>query len=185
MLTFGMTNSSPADLISQGRQARNEKRLAEAKNYFSKAFDISRQAGDEAMLAVTLCGLGQIERDLGNLSVAMEHYSEAVGLRRSGGDTPALAHTIRHLADILREQGSQTKAAPYYEKAIQIYRSYPETAPLDLANSLRGYALLKDDSGCAEQALHLWREAAALYEQAGVKAGIAECRSHIAFLLGQ
>lgn len=180
-----MTNPPAAELISQGCQARREKRLADAKSCFARAFELSRQAGDEAMLAVSLCGLGQIERDMGNLSAALGHYSEAVGLRRTGGDSPALAHTIRHVADILREQGSPAKAAPYYQKAIQIYRSHAETAPLDLANALRGYALLKVESGSAEQALLLWQEAATLYEQAGAKAGVSESKAHIAFLLGQ
>jgi len=164
--------------------------MADAKDCFKRAADAMRNAGDKSLLADALCGLGQIERDQGNGKAALECYSEAVGLRRSGGDTPALAHAIRHVADILREQESAAKAAPYYEKAISIYRSHPETVPLDLANAIRGFALLKASSASpgtqgAEQALLLWQEAAGLYEQAGVSAGIEECRQQIAFLLGR
>ena len=182
--------SSPAELISLARRARHEHRLADAKDCFKRAVDAIRNAGDKALLADALCGLGQIERDQGNGKAALEHDREAVGLRRSGGDTPALAHTIRHVADILREQESAAKAAPYYEKAISIYRSHPDTTPLDLANAIRGLALLKASSASPgtqeeEQAILLWREAAGLYEQAGVSPGIAECRQQIAFLLGR
>src|SRR5579862_1868489 len=119
---FAMTTLSAAELISQGRVARREKRLADAKDCFARAVDFVRRAGDKALLAEALCGLGQIERDQGNTNAALEHYSEAVGLRRTGGDTLELAHTIRHVADILHQQGSPLKASPFYEKSLSIYR---------------------------------------------------------------
>ncbi len=48
-----------------------------------------------------------------------------------------------------------------------------------------GYALLMGDCGDQEEAKYLWYEAQALYEQAGVEAGVAERQSHIAFLMGR
>jgi tetratricopeptide (TPR) repeat protein len=180
-----MTSHSPLELLSHGYRARSEKRLSEAKDCFIQAVDHSRKAKDKALLAQALCGLGQVERDLGNLSAALKHYGDAVDLRRALGDPLLLAHTIRHVADILRGLGSLGKAAPCYEEALGIYRSHEQTPPLDLANAIRGYALLKADTGDTDEATYLWHEAAALYEQSGVQAGVTESRSQIAFLMGR
>ena len=180
-----MMSESPVEQLSHGYQARSERRLADAKNCFAQAIDQSRKAKDKALLAQALCGLGQIERDLGNHSAALKHYGDAVELRRSLGDLLRLAHTIRHVADILRSQGSLEKATPCYEEALGIYRRHEQTPPLDLANTIRGYALLKADIGDTEEATYLWHEAAALYEESGAQAGVSESRSQIAFLMGR
>jgi hypothetical protein len=36
-----------------------------------------------------------------------------------------------------------------------------------------------------DEATMLWRQTNALYEQLGIDAGVAECRSHLAFLMGR
>jgi Tetratricopeptide repeat. len=176
---------SVAELLSQGRRARQDKRLADAKEFFERATDYCRKSGNKAILAEALCGLGQIQRDQGNISAALDHYSEAAGLRRTGGDTLALAHAIRHVADILREQGNSAKAAPCYEEALEIYRSHTDAPPLDTANAIRGYALVQANLDNADESVLLWRQAAVLYEQADIKEGVAESKLQIAFLLGR
>ena len=180
-----MMSSPSAELISRGLEARREKRLADARHLFSAAVEHCRKANDKLLLAEALAGLGQIERDEGKAHGALKHYGEAVELLRKEGDGRRLAHTIRHVADIHREQGQPAKAAQCYEEALALYRGNEQTPALELANAIRGYALLMGDCGDAEEAKYLWYEAQALYEQAGVEAGVAESRSHIAFLLGR
>ena len=137
------------------------------------------------MLAEALAGQGQVERDEGKTQAALKHYSEAVELLRKEGDGRRLAHAIRHVADIERGHKNWAKAAADYEEALALYRADEETPALELANALRGCALLKGETGEDEEAKYLWYEAKALYEQAGVEAGVAESQSHIAFLLGR
>jgi tetratricopeptide (TPR) repeat protein len=180
-----MESLPPAQLLSLGHEARSEKRLKDARDYFARAVDGCRKANDKTLLAEALCGLGQIERDLGNTGDALKHYGAAVELLR-GLDAPLLlAHAVRHVGDILRGQGQLAKAAPCYEEALAIYRGHDETPPLDLANAIRGYALLKADLVDPEEATFLWYEAMGLYAGCGVEAGVAECKSQIAFLLGR
>jgi tetratricopeptide (TPR) repeat protein len=89
------------------------------------------------------------------------------------------------VADILRGLKQTDKALLCYEEALAIYRRHEETPPLDLANAIRGYALLKGDLGDTEEATFMWHEAMALYAESGVEAGVAESKSQIAFLMGR
>jgi len=185
VVTFRMESIPAAELVSRGYDARKENRLTDAKKWFSAAVERCKKANDRPLLAQALCGLGQIERDMGNSAPALKHYSDAVALRRTQDDPLLLAHTVRHVADILRSQGQLANAATCYEEALGIYRKHEETPPLDLANAIRGYALLKADLGDPDEATFLWHEAMALYAECGVQAGVAESQSQIAFLMGR
>ena len=180
-----MTLASPADLIASGRKARFEHRLADAKEYFSLALSQSARTGDKLHTAQAHAGLGQVERDLKNNGAALKHYQFAVELFRKQENPLILAHTIRHVADILRSEKAFEQALTRYEEALEIYRAHNETPPLDLANTLRGYALAKTETGEVQEAAALWLEAQSLYEQAGVQAGVAESQSQLAFLMGR
>jgi tetratricopeptide (TPR) repeat protein len=74
------------------------------------------------------------------------------------------------------------QAAPHYNEALEIYRSHARTPPLDLANAIRGFALLKGNTGDTEEAKQLWQEARDLYAQVGVEAGVAGADAQIARL---
>ena len=141
-----MMSIPPAELLLRGHEARSDRRLADAKNYFAHAVERCRKANDRILLAQALSGLGQIERDMGNAAQALKHYSDAVELRRAQEDPLLLAHAIRHVADILRDQRQLAKAAPCYEEALALYRKHEQTPPLDLANAIRGYAHLKAET---------------------------------------
>ncbi len=180
-----MMSNPAAELVARGYEARGEKRLADAKNCFAQAVERCRKANDRLLLAQALSGLGQIERDMGNSALALRHYGDAVTLRRTQDNPLLLAHSVRHVADILREQRKAAEAAACYEEALGIYRSHAETGRLDLANAIRGYALLKAEIGDPEEATFLWHEAMALYAEAGVQAGVTESQSQIAFLMGR
>ena len=177
-----MTGANLETLLKEGYQARREDRLAEAKGCFTQAVDLSRTANDEAMLAKALVGLGQIERDLHETDAALRHYEDAVAICRKFDDPLSLAHTVRHVGDILRNQERLELAAPCYEEALEIYRRQAETPPLDLANAIRGYALVKAGTGDKEEAAKLWQEAGGLYAAVGVEAGVAESEPQVARL---
>ena len=79
---------------------------------------------------------------------ALTHYGEAAAINRAG-----------------------------YREALAIYRRNERTPPLDLANALRGFALLK---GRSAEANALWQEARDLYAAVGVEAGVAESSGRLA-----
>ena len=175
--------NTPDSLTTLGYQARREERLRDASDLFSEAVRLSREASDQEALARSLTGLGQIERDLGKSSAALRNYEEAASIYRSLSDELRLAHTVRHIGDIHRHDGSLGQAERCYEEALRIYRGHQdETPPLDMANALRGMALLKTTAGETEEAKLLWHKARTLYESEGVQAGVQESDAQLARL---
>jgi tetratricopeptide (TPR) repeat protein len=173
---------TPESLISRGYEARRGGLTKEAKQFFSGAVELCN-ATDDALRARALTGLGQIERDLKNFPLALEHYLHAAKIYRSTSDPLRLAHTIRHVGDILRKHGGLEDAKPCYEEAVALYRQHSESSKLDVANALRGFALLSEDLGDITRAKSLWQDARHLYEAVHVQAGIEESDEHLRHLL--
>lgn len=131
------------------------------------------------MTAETLIGLGKKERALHNLAAARSYYQEAAEIYRSADDPLKFAHTIRHVADIYLADSQPELAEPLYREALDLYRRNERTAPLDLANAIRGLAVLKSDAGDAGARV-LWTEARELYGSVGVEAGVQEANRRLA-----
>ena len=169
-------------LFADAYHARREHRSDDAKRLLTAAVEQSRGSNVPADLARALTALGQIERDMKNTQAALQFYQEAVAIYHTQGDILRLAHTVRHVGDIYREDGQWAPAEPCYQDALGMYRANPDTPPLDLANTLRGYALLKNQLGQNEQARELWTEARDLYRSVNVEAGVAESTRRLAQL---
>lgn len=170
------------ELLALALQARQEHRLADARQHLIEAVKLYRGPGATVGLAKALTRLGQIERDLGDNDSALRNYEEAAAIYRAGGDLLRLAHTVRHVGDIHRNEGHAALAEPCYHEALSIYRSHEHTPPLDLANAIRGLAILKGEVGEAGEARLLWAEAKELYTAINVKAGVDESTRRLAQL---
>jgi tetratricopeptide (TPR) repeat protein len=154
-------------LMEQAKLKRRTGRLLDAYRDFTEAVTLCRQAEAPRDLVQALKGLGQIERDLGRGDAARPLYEEAVAICRDEDDALQLAHTVRHLGDIHQDAGRLDLAEPCYREALAIYRDHPRTGPLDLANTLRPFAILQEGLGKAAQAVDLWTEANHLYAALG------------------
>jgi tetratricopeptide (TPR) repeat protein len=169
-------------ILHAARQARTEHRFQDAKSALVEGLGACRQAGQKTELALMLKALGQIERDMGNPEFALPLYEEAVSIYRAANQPLALAHTIRHVADIQRDLERRELAEPNYREALAIYRVHLETSPLDLANAVRGLAILVSDAGRNREARALWQEAHDLYAAVNVEPGVKESSRRLALL---
>jgi tetratricopeptide (TPR) repeat protein len=169
-------------LMRQALQARRDNRFDDAKRDLTEAVALSREAGEPDKLVRSLAGLGQIERDTHHHDAALRHYEEAVTICRTECNPLVLAHTVRHIADIHRQEGNHRLAGSCYDEALRIYREHKETPQLDLANALRGSALLKEAVGEIQEARALWQEAGKLYADLHVEAGVAESNRRLVLL---
>ena len=163
------------DLFARGYQARREDRLADSRAVFIEAVRRAAIEADRPSLAEALGGLAQAERGIGNLEAAGHHYANAVVLYRELGLRERLAYALRHEADVLREAGKAAEAERLYREAEEIYRQLGDSATLDLANTLRGLALVNESTAQTDASQALWQEARDLYSKCNVAAGVAEC----------
>ena len=79
----------------------------------------------------------------------------------------------------LREACLPAEAEPLYLEAEAIYRQQGEEAELDLANTLRGLALVNESSGRSDAARLLFQQARELYAKCKVEAGVAGCNEKL------
>lgn len=125
---------------------------------------------------------GRTFRNTGRPDMALERYSAAATVLRDSNESLRLAHTIRHVADIQSGMDLLADAEASYAEALAIYRGDPRTGSLDLANTLRGYALLRDETGDHTTAQAMWTEARELYVAVKVQAGVDEAERRLARL---
>ena len=177
-----MISGSPESLLDHARSAKKEHRLEEAAELFRKALTECVPSDCPALCATLYEELAYVERNLRDLDTSLKLYRQASRVYRDLGNPLKAAHTMRHAADILLEQKRQDEAAPLYAEALEIYRGQEDTPPLDLANAIRGFALLKEGVGDRTQALSLWREARDLYELNGIQAGVSESNRRMGLL---
>lgn len=171
-------------LIEQGRKARLDRRLEDARSSFREALKHCCGDDDPRLEAELHSELAYVERALHDVQSAEAHYRQATEMFRTLRDPLRTAHNMRHLADILRETGRSQQAAPYYSESIEFFRKSGEY-PLQLANALRGLALMQGDLKDFSGSLQSWAEAKALYQMVNVDAGVTESRKRIDDLMSQ
>ncbi len=174
--------SKAAELIESGLRARRADRPHEAYRAMSDAVAEARPGGASVDLVRALSGLAQMERDLDRRESAVPLYEEAVDLCRELGETLRFAHTIRHLGQVHHEAGRLDAAGSCLSEALDTYRAHGGPSPLDLANALRPLAILRGETGSAEESKRLWAEARELYGRLGIDAGVEEADDWLARL---
>jgi tetratricopeptide (TPR) repeat protein len=132
--------------------------------------------------AVELIAEGKQARAGRDLDAARAYYAEAAEAFRKEDNRLAYAHTIRHIADMFLGEAKHAEARPLYEEALEIYRSSLDTKLLDLANTVRPYALLNEAVGNIDLAREHWLEAHNLYASLRLDIGVEECGKHLARL---
>ena len=173
---------STESLLEQGRKEKREHHFKYARSLFQKALDESRTSENRGLRATLYVELAYVERTLGELEHSKTHYLLAARIFRDLNQPLRWAHTARHAADILREQEKREEADRLYDEVLIVYRNNSDTNRLDLANAIRGYALLKSQMKSVDQARALWEQARDLYQSENVDAGVDESRKQIAQL---
>lgn len=151
-------------------------RLAK-KELLTRTVEALRQETDSLALATALRELGEAERAIHGSQAGVEAYEEAVAILRTIDAPLKLAHTVRHLGDIYRHRRDHERAERCYDESLALYRAHADANTLDVANALRGAALLREQMG--KPAAQLWEEARDLYREVNVQAGVDEASRHL------
>jgi tetratricopeptide (TPR) repeat protein/class 3 adenylate cyclase len=101
-------------------QARG--RLDAARQYFSQALEVSRQAGDRRWQAGVLGNLGVVEHDLGHGDAAKHSYEASIALSREVRDKRWEGNALCNLGLLMHEAGDADSARLHFEDSIAIAR---------------------------------------------------------------
>jgi hypothetical protein len=102
-------------------------------------------------------------------------YARAAALSRESGAPLLQAHALRHLSDLDRQADHLEQALAHAEQAAALYRANGQGSSPDMANALRLTGLALDGLRKTEQGRAAWSAALALFADAGIAVGLAEC----------
>lgn len=174
------------DRVKQALAARRDGDAEAAETAAREALTLARaqpDGGGRDALIVALSVMAQVDQDAGRLDVATQRYAQAAELSRRPPVSPRLPHVLRHLGMLQFRARNLLAAISCCEEAVQIRRGEEGTPPLEMANTLRPLALIREAEGRTAEAAALWEEAATLYAAAGVESGVRESRAHLAALV--
>ena len=178
----------PKILLDKGWEAVRSHQLEEACDLFAQSVAEARFVPDPTLLISALMALGAIESDLQHPSKALESFREASTVSECAASPARQAEALIEAAKILRRQRKNTEAAGICDQILSLFAPASNEALLPRARALRVLARIKEDAEDAansEELILLWQAAATLYEAAGEQERLDECKSQIAFLLGQ
>lgn len=158
-------------LRGEGDYEASKQRLAQAEELCqSNDFDILGRISHIYM---------QHAYDQNNIFVALEFNQKSIDYYTKAKNLDKMAHSIRHRADLLAAQNELNEAYISYSKSIELYRSNSDTKDGDLANALRGYALILEEMGTVDNALSIWVEIRQIYTTHNLTEGMEEAESKI------
>ena len=174
-------NTDLDDILEKVKVARrnNDRELAHNLLQQAQQYISIENSLDKAKI---LCFQAQLERDDDLLIEALGKYNEALNLYQLAENALSEAHVLRHIADIQQLLDDTDLANHNYQKALLIYQADRKNNLLNIANTLRGLAILKEHLIKHEEARHYWSEALKLYKKTDIRAGVSECKSRLAAL---
>lgn len=156
-----------------------------ARENVRKAEKLCEEEDDHLNLGRVFHIFAQFESDQEKYTEAFVHLRRSLEFYKMAGDPDRIAHSTRHVADLERKLGKLAESEADYGKAIEIYRSIPETDECDLANALRGYALVLELRRKNSEAVTVWKEVKDLYRVCGLQAGVDEAETRLRSLKGE
>ena len=166
------------DMEEHLRSARifhNQNRLNEAIMELESALELCEEYKVNKEKRQTLSMLANIYFDLGRNKKSLESYRNALTLAEVDSEEEQIAHISRNIADVEYEIGDLKSSLSHYEKALKYYKKNVSKYSLNYANTVRGFALLKEKMVDYSDARRLWKEAKTMYEKLKVDTGIKEC----------
>lgn len=136
-----------------------------ALDYYDRALQFEREAGDRQGEIKTSMNLGRIYEDLGDKDTALELYSRALPLARKIEDRQLEMISLVHSASLIEDSGSKLEALALYDKALILAESLQDRKwkSVILNNSANVYFRL----GLKERAFDLYTKALALGREIG------------------
>ena len=134
------------ELLSKAWSLRRVGKYDQARKILSKAQSIC-PADDYHSLGRIFHILMQFESDHQRYQEALPFCEQSLAYYQKANDLDRIAHATRHQADLERKLEKFALAESHYQACIKMYRKRDPIHAGDLANALRGYALLLESLG--------------------------------------
>lgn len=174
-------NSKIKELLREAWVKRGEKRYDDAQALVKEAQGLCKK-DDYNSLGSIFHVYRQLESDQGNYLKAVELNQESLNYFKKGNNMQGITHAMRHLADLQCQIGKLADAEGNYREVIDIYRDNPSTHAGNLANGLRGFAVLLEKRGKIKESITVWKETKELYSSIHLQEGVDEAKNKIASL---
>lgn len=160
-------------LLNEAWDKRRSKKYDEALGLVKKAQDLSKEDDYDSLGRIFHVYM-QLEYDQDNFSTALKYCQKSLEYYRKTDDSSKIAHSLRHVADLQREMGQDASSESNYREVIDIYRTISKMNAGNLANALRGFALVLEQRDKITEAISVWEETRELYKKCGIQAGVSE-----------
>ena len=165
--------------LRSARIFQNQNRLNEAIRELETALELCEEYKVNKEKRQTLSLLANIYFDLGRNKKSLESYRTALSLAEIDSEEEQIAHISRNIADVECEIGDLKSSMSHYQRALKYYRKNVSKYSLSYANTVRGFAVLKEKMVDYSDARRLWKEAKTMYEKLKVDTRIKECVSRL------
>ncbi len=174
-------NSDVAKLLEQAWNKRRGEQYADAEALLIEARGLCGADDYDALGRIYHIYM-QLDYDQGNLTKALELCQKSLSYYKKTNKPDRIAHSTRHLADLQRHLGLAAESESNYRKAMGMYKASPVQQAGDLANALRGFAIVLENRKKTDEAITAWRETKTLYQSLGLEAGVDEATQRLAAL---
>ena len=166
-LRLGRTRELSRSFNSLGLIARDEGRLADARDLFGKAIETARASNDTAGINRGAINLALVQQDLGEFNEAQKGFETARDAGRTLGDARLEGNALNNLGALLIKIGDPAGAVPVLHQAVAAYRRIDYQTGLQ--NSIGQLATAYDVLGDPQRAFALLDTASRMAQSQGLK----------------
>jgi putative nucleotidyltransferase with HDIG domain len=128
-----------------GMGYRDRRLWKEARKYFEKSYQKSRELDDLELMGIASLNLAMVEIRLNQLEKAEDYCERAYSIFENLDDKPAIAESYICFGMIHRQKKEHRRSERYFKKCVELNREIDNT--FGLAEAYRELALLYQDQG--------------------------------------
>jgi serine phosphatase RsbU (regulator of sigma subunit)/Tfp pilus assembly protein PilF len=159
---------------------KDQGKIKDALDYFSRSLVIRKEIGDKIGIANSLNNIGYIYNKQGQEKEALDYYSRSLKMQEELDDKSGIATSLNNIGAIYSSQGKLKEALDYYSRSLKFYEEIDEK--LGVANSLNNIGLIYKNQGQLKEALDYYSRSLKIDEEIGNKKGISTSLNSIGII---
>jgi tetratricopeptide (TPR) repeat protein len=142
-------------------------------DYYQRALNILRSAGDNKGTAMALNNIGAIYNNKGQINIALKYYDESLKIQESINDKKGIAYSLSNIALILRDKGDIKGSIDYYLKSLKLREAINDKK--GIASCYNEIGDIYINQGDLIESVNYFEKSLKIYESINEKSGISKC----------